>query len=243
MLRPGFQRHEMLLDLLGGIQPGFAGVQEREERPAADPSALRKLLVRRNPVADQTADPVLNGEFVTQSVSHTGMVSRKLPGVKHNDGQNIARAELRPEGHYPAMPYAPDRIAALIRQHCEANGVSIRSLARDMEVSPGTIRAFLSGETKALRLDTAYKLAAAMKMTIWEFLGEAPPDSLEVQALTRQLRGIFQSLQDLQAIREQAAREIESLEGELLQIESALEPRGERPSQPVEHSRSAQRFP
>lgn len=141
------------------------------------------------------------------------------------------------------MPYAPDRIANLIRRHCEANNVSIRSLARDMEVSPGTIRAFLSGETNAMRLDTAYKLAAAMKLTIWEFLGETPPDNLEVQSLTRQLRGLFQSFQDLQATREQTAREIEALEGALSQIESALEPLGEQTPQSVGPSRSAQRSP
>lgn len=233
----------MLLDLLGGIQPSLAGVQEREQRPSTDPGALRKLLMRRNPLADEATDPILNGELVTQSVSHADMVGRKLPGVKGYNGQNIARAESCPAVHYPAMPYAPERIASLIRQHCDETGVSIRALARDMDVSPGTIRAFLSGETKSLRLDTAYKLARAMGLTIWEFLGEVPPETLEVQALTRHLRGILQSFQELQQTRDQTARDIEALEGELLRIESSLGSLEGPSLQPAAPSRSAQRFP
>lgn len=171
------------------------------------------------------------------------MVGNKLTGVKHPYGQNMGRADSDGAGHYSNMPYAPEHIAELIRSHCKANKVSIRSLAKDMDVRHGTILSFLRGDTKSMRLDTAYKLAKAMDLNIWELLGESPPGTEEAQELIRRLHDLFRALRELRAARANADRDMEALEAELTQIESELGASGDQPLLLLAPSRSAQRFP
>ena len=86
------------------------------------------------------------------------------------------------------MPYNHDHIERVLRRHLAESDISVRALARKAGIAPGTIQSFLARRTSSLRIDTAYRLAEAMGMELWELLGEQPPEMRECRRIIADLR-------------------------------------------------------
>jgi transcriptional regulator with XRE-family HTH domain len=135
------------------------------------------------------------------------------------DVQNIAHAASSSPiaAEHPLMPYDPNRISGMVLKYKADTGLSWRALAERVGCSSGTLRAIAKGDTMAMRLDTAYRLAEAMGIEIWELIGDAPKEIGRSRALVAQLKAAL-------AASRQAASARDALEVEIAEFERVLSP-------------------
>ncbi len=81
------------------------------------------------------------------------------------------------------MPYDPDRIRQVIRREIRDKKIKLKPLAKKAGLGERTLSQFLDGNTASLRIETAYRLADAIGVSMVDLLGlESPEPSISASA-------------------------------------------------------------
>lgn len=102
------------------------------------------------------------------------------------------------------MSFDPKKLSDAIDRIAARRQISINAWATKAGLVPGTFRAIKTGRTRSVGLDTIYKMAEAVDVSVWELLGEELP----WKARYEELRAVLVRIQELDAARASLFREV-----------------------------------
>lgn len=92
------------------------------------------------------------------------------------NSQKAALPRSGGDSYASRMPYEPERIRQIIRREIREKNLKLKPLAMKAKIGERTLSQFLDGNTASLRVETAYRIADGIGVSIADLLGLEPTE-------------------------------------------------------------------